>query len=117
MALVVLSGQPCSGKSTVAAALKQLLTTKGLEVIIVDEPSLCLKRNNSYKGGPPHHLHPSCNLLRADSAESKSNSPLLNADSVSEKNTRGSLKSAVERAVSKRHYVILDSLNNIKGYR
>ncbi|CAL8466010.1 g5546 [Coccomyxa elongata] len=87
MALLVLSGQPCSGKSIVAAALKQLLTAKGLEVVIIDEPSLSLKRNHSYK------------------------------DSVSEKNTRGSLKSAVERAVSKRHFVILDSLNNIKGYR
>ncbi len=50
MALLVLSGQPCSGKSNVAAALKQLLSAKGLEVIIIDEPSLSLKRNNSYKG-------------------------------------------------------------------
>jgi protein KTI12 len=50
MALVVLSGQPCSGKSSVAAALKQLLEGKGLEVIIIDEPGLSMKRNLSYKG-------------------------------------------------------------------
>lgn len=39
------------------------------------------------------------------------------ADSVNEKNTRGRLKSAVEKAVSRKAILILDSLNNIKGYR
>ena len=53
MALLVLSGQPCSGKSTVAAALKQLLTSKGIEVTVLDEPGLSLKRNHSYKGKSP----------------------------------------------------------------
>jgi endonuclease IV len=33
---------------------------------------------------------------------------------VQEKATRGALKSAVERAISKKTIVILDSLNNIK---
>lgn len=36
------------------------------------------------------------------------------AGSVEEKKTRGALKSAVERTVSKKTVVILDSLNNIK---
>jgi len=53
MALVVISGQPCSGKSTVAAAVEQLLGEKGLEVIVIDEPSLSMKRNESYKGKVP----------------------------------------------------------------
>ncbi|EIE18514.1 chromatin associated protein KTI12 [Coccomyxa subellipsoidea C-169] len=87
MALLVISGQPCSGKSTVAAELTQMLVGKGLEVIIIDEPGLSMTRNQSYR------------------------------DTVSEKNTRGKLKSAVERSISKRHFIILDSLNNIKGYR
>lgn len=34
-----------------------------------------------------------------------------------EKNTRGNIRAAVDRAISKRTIVILDSLNNIKGYR
>ncbi len=50
MALLVISGQPCSGKSTVAAELKQMLVGKGLEVIIIDEPGLSMTRNQSYRG-------------------------------------------------------------------
>lgn len=56
MALVVLSGQPCSGKSTVAAALKQLLQQHGMDVIIIDEPGLSMTRNESYKGEVMHGL-------------------------------------------------------------
>lgn len=42
---------------------------------------------------------------------------ILKEDSASEKNTRGRLKAAVERALTKSTIVIFDSLNNIKGYR
>ena len=41
----------------------------------------------------------------------------FHADSVSEKITRGRLKSAAERDINRKTVVILDSLNNIKGYR
>ncbi len=50
MALVVVSGQPCSGKSSASAKLKELLQSKGLQVHIIDEPSLQLIRNDSYEG-------------------------------------------------------------------
>ena len=50
MALIVLCGQPCSGKSSAAALLKELLHAHGLEVILVDEPGLSMTRNESYKG-------------------------------------------------------------------
>ena len=39
------------------------------------------------------------------------------ADGHAEKQVRGALKANVERAVSKRTTVLLDSLNSIKGYR
>ena len=39
------------------------------------------------------------------------------ADVPSEKNTRGLLRSAVDRSLTKSRVVIFDSLNNIKGYR
>ena len=39
------------------------------------------------------------------------------ADGHAEKRVRGALKANVERAVSKRTTVLLDSLNSIKGYR
>ncbi|KAF6252971.1 chromatin associated protein KTI12 [Scenedesmus sp. NREL 46B-D3] len=86
MPLIVLSGQPCSGKSTVAAKLQELLQPSH-PVCIVDELKLHLERNSAYQ------------------------------TTVQEKATRGTLKSAVERAISKKTVIILDSLNNIKGYR
>jgi adenylate kinase family enzyme len=48
MPLIVLSGQPCSGKSTIAAKLCELLQPAH-PVHVVDEPSLHLERNNSYQ--------------------------------------------------------------------
>lgn len=49
MPLVVLTGQPSSGKSSVAARLRALLEPHG-PVLVIDEPSLHLERNASYAG-------------------------------------------------------------------
>jgi len=52
MPLIVLCGQPCSGKSGVAAELKLLLAARGVaDCTIIDEPSLHLERNAAYAGG------------------------------------------------------------------
>uniref|UniRef100_A0A5B6YV38 Protein KTI12 homolog n=1 Tax=Davidia involucrata TaxID=16924 RepID=A0A5B6YV38_DAVIN len=89
MALVVICGQPCSGKSTAALCLAEAL--KDLEtkptVRIIDETSFHLDRNQSY------------------------------ADMTAEKNLRGVLRSEVDRSLSKDNIIIVDSLNSIKGYR
>ncbi|KAG2438046.1 hypothetical protein HXX76_005658 [Chlamydomonas incerta] len=87
MPLVVVCGQPCSGKSTVAAKLVTLFQEAGLTVELVDEPSLHLERNAAYTG------------------------------TFNEKNTRAKLKSQTERVVGRKGVTILDSINNIKGYR
>ncbi|GLC51570.1 hypothetical protein PLESTB_000516700 [Pleodorina starrii] len=87
MPLVVICGQPCSGKSGIAARLLALFQGAGLPVELVDEPSLHLDRNAAYTGV------------------------------VNEKNTRAKLKSQVERVVGRKSVTILDSINNIKGYR
>ncbi|KAJ1692249.1 hypothetical protein LUZ63_008947 [Rhynchospora breviuscula] len=94
MALVVMCGQPCSGKSTAAILLSEALQSacatggdQRLALRIIDESSLHLGRNQSY------------------------------ADMVAEKNLRGVLRSQVDRSLSKDSIVIVDSLNNIKGYR
>lgn len=52
MALVVMCGQPCSGKTAAAACLAVALHTSSpdLTVRIIDESSLHLRRNDSYKG-------------------------------------------------------------------
>lgn len=56
MPLVVLCGQPCSGKSTVAAKLQGLLAPDH-PVHVVDEPSLHLERNSAYQSEHLPLLH------------------------------------------------------------
>ncbi|XP_065860554.1 protein KTI12 homolog [Euphorbia lathyris] len=89
MALVVICGQPCSGKSTAAVCLAEALkeSESKLTVRIISEGSLHLDRNQSY------------------------------ANMTVEKNLRGVLRSEVDRSVSKDNIIIVDSLNSIKGYR
>ncbi|XP_058745556.1 protein KTI12 homolog [Vicia villosa] len=90
MALVVICGQPCSGKSkaalSLAESLKQSPELKH-QVRIIDEACFHLDRNQSYANMP------------------------------SEKNLRGVLRSEVDRSLSKDTVIIVDSLNSIKGYR
>jgi protein KTI12 len=86
--LVLLCGHPASGKSTAAAEISRRIQAAGARVLLVDEPSLHLPRNASYR------------------------------DARSEKNTRGLLKATVERAVHRDGpVVLLDANNGIKGYR
>ncbi|KAB2624464.1 KTI12-like protein [Pyrus ussuriensis x Pyrus communis] len=89
MALVVICGQPCSGKSTAALCLAEALKELGSNQIVrvIDETSFHLDRNESYANMP------------------------------AEKNLRGVLRSEVDRSVSKDSVIIVDSLNSIKGYR
>ncbi|XP_021910437.1 protein KTI12 homolog [Carica papaya] len=89
MALVVICGQPCSGKSTAGRCLAEALNESGLRQAarIIDEASFHLDRNQNY------------------------------ANMTAEKNLRGVLRSEVDRSVSKDNILIVDSLNSIKGYR
>jgi tRNA uridine 5-carbamoylmethylation protein Kti12 len=56
MPLIVICGQPASGKSTAAAQLCALLQDH--PVVLIDEASLHLDRNNAYKSA--HSLHTAC---------------------------------------------------------
>lgn len=89
MALVVICGQPCSGKSTAAVCLTEALQEAESKpsVRTIDESSFHLNRNESYANMP------------------------------SEKNLRGVLRSEVDRSLSRDNIIIVDSLNSIKGYR
>ncbi|XWS34181.1 hypothetical protein CRYUN_Cryun21dG0018400 [Craigia yunnanensis] len=89
MALVVICGQPCSGKSTAAKCLAEALNESECKqtVRIINETSFHLDRNQSYANMP------------------------------AEKNLRGVLRSEVDRSVSKDNIIIVNSLNSIKGYR
>ncbi|XP_057481563.1 protein KTI12 homolog [Actinidia eriantha] len=89
MALVVICGQPCSGKSKAALCLAEALKDSESKptVRIIDETSFHLNRNQSY------------------------------ADMPAEKNLRGVLRSEVDRSLSRESIIIVDSLNSIKGYR
>ena len=86
--LIILTGLPKSNKSLVAKDIQRRLLDAGEECILVDEPSLSLKRNNAYK------------------------------DARMEKITRQTLQSTVERYLRPNGpHVILDSMNLVKGFR
>jgi protein KTI12 len=88
MPLVVFCGPPCSGKTTRAKALYEHIKNElKRDAVLINEESLLIKKNEGY------------------------------IDSKAEKSTRGTIKSALERAISKDTIVILDSLNYIKGFR
>ncbi len=88
MPLVMIAGRPCTGKSTFAAVLRDFLISKGCQkVVLVNEESLKISKRDGY------------------------------STSNKEKDTRGALKSAVEHNLTPDTYVILDSMNYIKGYR
>ena len=94
MPLVIISGYPKSGKTTFANLLVNYLETrlindniKDKKVILINEEMLSINKSDGYK------------------------------DSNNEKKTRGALKSACNTALNSDCYVIIDSLNYIKGYR
>lgn len=94
MPLVIVCGYPKSGKTTFSNALVNYIETKlkndnikDKKVILINEESLSINKSEGYK------------------------------DSHNEKKTRGALKSACNTALNTDCYVIIDSLNYIKGYR
>ena len=88
MPLAVMCGYPCAGKSWRANQLAGALRAQGCErVHVVNETSLGIRRCEGY------------------------------ASASAEKQTRGALKSEVERLLSADTIVIVDSLNYIKGFR
>jgi protein KTI12 len=83
----MLCGQPSSGKSTLAAQLVQLCRQADHEPVVIDESILQMDKSQAY------------------------------ADATAEKNTRAAFKAEVDRRLSRKTLVILDTLNNIKGFR
>lgn len=83
----MVSGRPCTGKTSFANKLQEFLQAAGKEVVLVNEESLNISKKEGYKS------------------------------SAREKDTRGNLKSEMEHALTPDCFVILDSLNYIKGYR
>ncbi|XP_071941695.1 protein KTI12 homolog [Antedon mediterranea] len=88
MPLIILCGYPSSGKTKRSEAVKVYFEEKHCKrVTVISDHSIGVKRD------------------------------LVYSDSKEEKDTRGSLKSGVQRAISKDDVVIVDSLNYIKGFR
>ncbi|KAF8647093.1 hypothetical protein AX16_006927 [Volvariella volvacea WC 439] len=95
MALVTISGFPCSSKTKRALQLKQFIEEK------LSEPS--------YDGPKPKVVIISDDNLNIDRS--------VYNDSKSEKIARGKLFAALQRELSVDKIVILDGLNYIKGFR
>jgi protein KTI12 len=122
MALVVMCGQPCSGKSEAAACLTAALRSSmaDITVRVIDESSLHLGRNASYKGIyrflVSMFLYATIHIC-SSSTIAQFFLPIYCVnflDMVVEKNLRGVLRSEVDRSVSRDSIIIVDSLNNIK---
>eukprot|EP01028_Stygiella_incarcerata_P000552 TRINITY_DN1079_c0_g1_i2.p1 TRINITY_DN1079_c0_g1~~TRINITY_DN1079_c0_g1_i2.p1 ORF type:complete len:278 (-),score=75.97 TRINITY_DN1079_c0_g1_i2:945-1778(-) len=90
MPLITFCGPPCSGKTTRAQELREFILTASegrFKVVLINLETLSLDRSSS-------HTTPS-----------------------NEKETRGSMKSLVDKSLSKDTIVICDYLNYIKGVR
>lgn len=88
MPLVVISGFPSSGKSTLANRLREYFTKeKSINTFVVSENDCKYKRNEVF------------------------------SDVQKEKEVRADVKSDVQRLLNKNDVIILDSGNYIKGYR
>ena len=89
MPLIIICGNPCTGKTTFSKQLKDYLHSKvsAQNIIVINEESLNINKLHGY------------------------------ASSTTEKSTRGSLKSAVDQKLNSETYLIIDSLNYIKGFR
>jgi len=87
MPLVIMCGIPSSGKTTQANILSSYLQTINKKSIIINEETIKVDKNKSYK------------------------------DAKEEKILRGTFLAEGERLISNDVTVIMDSLNYIKGYR
>uniref|UniRef100_A0A2P2I5X3 Protein KTI12 homolog n=1 Tax=Hirondellea gigas TaxID=1518452 RepID=A0A2P2I5X3_9CRUS len=87
MPLIMISGMPCTGKTTCAQILKEHFVKKDKNVILISEHDYVTDKNEVYN------------------------------DSNKEKTVRSSIKAAVLRSISTNNLVLLDAPNYIKGYR
>jgi protein KTI12 len=89
MPLIVMCGRPSTGKSTRAREIKAYIEehVKDMEVVIINEESLGMDRGKCY------------------------------ADSIREKEMRALFRSNVEKLLTSKNVVILDTVNFIKGVR
>ncbi|KAK9884020.1 hypothetical protein WA026_004955 [Henosepilachna vigintioctopunctata] len=91
MPLILISGIPCSGKTTRCEELKAFFQGKGKDVIVISEHE---------------------QIIRAGFDKNS-----IYLDSNKEKHVRGLLKSEVLRHLTPTNVVLLDGLNYIKGFR
>jgi tRNA uridine 5-carbamoylmethylation protein Kti12 len=125
MPCLILVGHPSAGKSTLAKLLKQraLLHDAIDEVVILNEESECGCVENDVSRHEVGESSSADNNNKNNTAVATKEG--LYGTSLAEKQTRGALKAAFDRAVKKtggsdsssRRLVILDSLNYIKGFR
>jgi protein KTI12 len=88
MPLIILCGIPCSGKTFRASEIAAYFDSRKKKVVIINEESLKLDKNDSY------------------------------ADSKAEKTTRSSILAEVEKNIAGGDVVVIaDSLNYIRGFR
>lgn len=111
--LIIITGLPCSGKSTRARQLQDYLAQR----IAKETPPA-----TSSSSSPKYRLHLISDQTQSISREVYDLSPdklpaHVRSANASEKDARAALYGAVKRVLSPRDIVILDGLNYIKGWR
>ena len=113
MALVTISGFPCSGKTIraqqICTSLEQLLQDESYQgplskVVLLSDDMLDLSRS-AYDGEHNSQMPQAIPMM------------ILSQDSRTEKPARGSLFTAMQRQMALDTILIVDALNYIKGFR
>jgi protein KTI12 len=106
MPLVIISGYPCTGKTTFATALCGALRAAdpNRNVLLINEESLHMNKLEYFSGEIFELILKFVKYISC-------------VDAAREKLLRQNLKSAVDHVLNSETYVVLDSLNYIKGYR
>lgn len=87
MPLVIICGRPCTGKTTFSNKLADEFRARSEDAVVVNEESIGCCKLNEYRS------------------------------STQEKDIRGALKGGVDHSLTANTFVIVDSLNYIKGFR
>lgn len=121
MPLIIITGIPCSGKTTRTSELKEYFINKGKNVEVINEIDIVTKRgfdrNKFYAGQILFYFATYFNFSFLKQNIQIIFTLLTFIDSKNEKSVRSDIKSMIQRMLNTNDILIIDGSNYIKGYR